>query len=131
MPGRRRSRVPSNVGTMDDVYGAMSEGELQAHVVRGLEARGWLTWHIVDSRLVAAGLPDTLALHADYPVLLCWEHKRANTHPTARQADVLWLLEHVAGVDARVVRPRDLGPLLAAIDSADPIAALSAIEKGV
>jgi hypothetical protein len=123
-------------GTLIEVYGAMSEGELLRHVRESLEDRGFreptgAVWHVVDSRLVAAGLPDIIAYSDSLPAMvLLWELKTGKGRLRAAQARALAHLRTVPGIDARIVRPADLPWLLAALDSADPIAALAAVPEG-
>lgn len=116
--------------SLDEVYGTMSEHELLRHVREGLDDRGFVVWHVVDSRLVAAGLPDIIAYHAGLPgLVLLWELKTGTGRLRAAQARALAHLRTVPGIDARVVRPADLPWLLAALDAADPIAALAAVAE--
>lgn len=119
------------LSSMDEVWGAMSERELQRHVTEGLEDRGFVVWHVVDPHLIRAGLPDVIAYSAGLPELaLAWELKTGHGRLRAAQARALAHLRTVPGIDARVVRPGDLPWLLAALDSPDPIAALAAVPEG-
>lgn len=124
------------MSTMDEVWGAMSERELERHVREGLEDRGFkapagVVWHVVDSRLMEAGLPDIIAYADRLPgLLLLWELKTGKGRVSAAQARARAHLRTVTGVDARIVRPADLPWLLAALDSDDPIAALAAVPEG-
>jgi hypothetical protein len=118
-------------GTLIEVYGAMSERELTRHVRESLEDRGFVIWHVVDSRLVASGLPDIIAYSASLPAMvLLWELKTGRGRLRAAQARALAHLRTVPGIDARIVRPADLPWLLAALDSDDPIGALAAVPEG-
>lgn len=107
-PGRPEPSYAANPAR-DAILAAMPErGEFHGHVVNGLKARGWTVWHVVDSRLMAAGLPDILAIHPQRPgVLLAWELKRQSRYPTKIQSAVIAHLATVPGVDARIVRPLD------------------------
>jgi hypothetical protein len=88
---------------------ALSEREFQALVVDGLKDRGYWVWHVVDSRLMAAGLPDLLFYHPERPgVLFAWELKRQRGGVVStEQATALDHLRTVPGIDARIVRPAD------------------------
>jgi len=117
--------------SLDEVYGTMSERELERHVREALEDRGFVVWHVVDSRMLAAGMPDVMAYGAGLPeMVLLWELKTGSGRLRAAQARALDHLRRVPGLDARVVRPADLPWLLAALDSDDPMAALAAVEEG-
>jgi hypothetical protein len=87
----------------------MSEREFQAHVVAGLEHRGYIVWHVTDSRLMRAGLPDILAYHPKRPGhLLVWELKRERGGVvTTEQRAAIEHFRTMDGIDARVVRPSD------------------------
>ncbi|HEX6786974.1 MAG TPA: hypothetical protein VF076_07235 [Acidimicrobiales bacterium] len=117
--------------TIDEVWGAMSERELLRHAREGLDDRGFVVWHVVDSRLLAAGLPDVIAYAPSLPgLLLLWELKTGRGRLRAAQTRALAHLRSVPGVDARIVRPADLPWLLAALDGDDPIAALASVPDG-
>src|SRR5262245_63097627 len=104
------------MSSLDEVYGAMSERELQRHVREGLDDRGFVVWHVVDSALIAAGLPDIIAYSAGLPELvLMWELKTGRGRLRAAQARALDHLRTVPGLDARIVRPSGLPWLLAAL----------------
>ncbi len=92
------------------ILDAMSEAEFQRLVVAGLKQRGYLVWHVVDARLMAAGLPDVIAAHPTRVPrrLLMWELKRAKGgRVSPEQKAALAALSDVFGVDARVLRPAD------------------------
>ena len=85
---------------------SLSERELLGAVLTGLRQRGYLVWHVTDSRLMRAGLPDVIAARAGSPLLL-WELKRADGRLRLAQRTALETLAAVTGVDVRVVRPSD------------------------
>ena len=89
------------------VFEAMPEAEFQAHVTAGLEQRGWVVWHVPDSRRMRPGMPDTWAYHPARPgVLLVLELKRERGgRVTDDQRQAVEHLQTVPGVDALVIRP--------------------------
>lgn len=112
LQGHRTTKTAQNhVSDAQDplraVWGAMSEREFQAHVVRSLRRRGWLVFVVPDMRKTLAGLPDLLCLHAGRDVMLAWELKREGGKPTPIQRAILTILDGIPGVDARIVRPSD------------------------
>jgi hypothetical protein len=88
------------------VLGAMSEREFQRAVVEGLEQRGYVVFHVVDSRLMRAGLPDIIAIKPG--LVLLWELKREHGgRIRPEQQRVIDCLPAGSTVDARIVRPSD------------------------
>ena len=85
---------------------SLSERELQAAVVDGLQQRGYRVWHVVDARLMAAGLPDIVAVRAGSPLLL-WELKSSTGRVRPAQRTALDTLAAASGSDVRLVRPAD------------------------
>lgn len=84
----------------------MPEHELLDCVTTGLRQRGYVVWHVADSRLMAAGLPDIVAIKPGCPLLL-WELKTATGRLRPCQRSTLAALARATGVDVRVVRPSD------------------------
>lgn len=84
----------------------LSERELLDAVLDGLKQRGFICWHIHDSRLVRAGLPDVIAARPGSPLLL-WELKTSTGRVRPAQRTALEALAAAAGVDVRIVRPGD------------------------
>lgn len=114
------------------VLDAMPEATFQReHVVGGLRARRWIVWTVPRMHMTSAGLPDVLAWHPRWPgLLIAWELKRSDGREKPSQSRALAHLRTVPGVDARVVRPRDWPALRDALDSADVLAALRALQEG-
>jgi hypothetical protein len=90
----------------NELLDAMSEAELQDAVLTGLKQRGYVCWHVQDSRLMAAGLPDIIAIRPGRELLL-WELKTATGRVRPAQASALHALGQAVGVDVRIVRPSD------------------------
>lgn len=84
----------------------MPEAELLDCVLTGLRQRGFICWHVVDSRLMSAGLPDVIAVKLGGP-LLCWELKSSTGRVRPAQRRALDAFASATGVDARVIRPAD------------------------
>lgn len=105
---------------------AMSEHQFQSVVVEMARVNGWLVWYQPDwvYRLVAgsmqrrrvardwpdAGFPDVWLVHPDDGRFLVLECKREGG--ALREPQRRWLAAlQAAGIDARMVRPRDLDDL--------------------
>lgn len=85
---------------------AMPEAELLDCVLTGLKQRGYICWHVVDSRLMSAGLPDIVAIRLGGPLLM-WELKTSTGRLRPPQRRALEALASATSIDARVVRPAD------------------------
>lgn len=85
---------------------AMTERQLQDVLIDFARMRRWLVFHDLDSRRNAAGFPDLVATRDG--VLLMWELKTSKGRTSFAQKAWLAALSRVPGVDARVIRPRDL-----------------------
>jgi hypothetical protein len=108
MPKMARWRLQERLnptGTSKDpsVFAALTEKAFQAMVVAGLRQRGWLVWHVVDSRLMRAGLPDIVAIKPGR--VLLWELKTEEGRVRPEQQGVIDALPPGSTVDARIVRP--------------------------
>lgn len=91
-----------------------------------VDALRWSGWHVHHDRRSDAGLtqgdpglPDIVAVD-QAGRMLAWETKSTIGRTTAEQRGWLDRLERVPGVDARIVRPADLGQALALITSTPP-----------
>lgn len=109
-------------GALAFVYDAMSETEFERHVEEALTARGYLWWHVPDSRRMNPGLPDIIALgpmHGRGPIrLLFFELKRQKGgRRRPKQREVIAYLQQVATVDARFVTPADWQAITDALDA--------------
>lgn len=114
-PERPRQHSGATPDVLEAVWYAMTEHELQGFVEDALTNRGYIWWHVVDPRLMRAGLPDIIAVHPTREPrrVLFWELKTMRGKVTDKQADALRALRRdIPGVDARLVRPSDLTALL-------------------
>ena len=84
---------------------AVTEAELQASVLDMSQLRGWLSYHVYDSRRSAAGFPDLVLVRGDRLVFA--ELKRERGRVTTEQRHWLDALGEVTRVDARLWRPSD------------------------
>jgi hypothetical protein len=84
---------------------AVTEADLQANVVALAGHRGWLSFHVFDSRRSAAGFPDLVLVRGDR--LLFAELKRERGYPTPDQRRWLAALGEVRTVAAQLWRPSD------------------------
>lgn len=98
------------------VLAGMSERRFQAVIVSALRFRGWTVWTVPNMRLTTAGLPDILAVHEGWPMLLAWEIKTVVGRATVKQRAALAALGAVPGIDARIVRPSTWPALRDALD---------------
>ncbi len=89
--------------------GPMPEYHLQEMLEKQAKALGYLYFHDRSARLNKPGFPDLHILgYGRYWVL---ELKREGEKPTAIQRD--WIDRYrEAGIDARVIRPVDLEPMI-------------------
>jgi len=87
----------------------LTEAGLVEHIRALAKRGGFLCYHTHDSRKSEPGFPDLVMTNGRR--LLCWEVKTSTGKLTVAQARWLALLERVPGVDARVVRPQDLGAI--------------------
>lgn len=85
----------------------LAEAGLLEHIRALARRHGYLVYHTHDARRSEPGFPDLLMTNGRR--LLCWEVKTSTGKLTEAQARWLALLGSVPGVDARVVRPQDLG----------------------
>jgi hypothetical protein len=98
--------APAALDTRATLLDAMPEADLQEAVIAGLRQRGYIVWHVTDSRLMSAGLPDVVAVRLGGPLLL-WELKTSTGRVRPAQKTALDALSSVMSVDVRVVRPGD------------------------
>jgi Holliday junction resolvase len=76
----------------DALANAMTEKQLQTHVMNALKKLGWRTYHTFDSRKSAAGFPDIIALRGDRGLAI---ELKAENHRTKRermQEQLAWLV---------------------------------------
>ena len=85
----------------------MSEGQLQAYVVKLAKARGWMAYHTHDSRRSERGFPDLVLVHAGRKLAMFVELKSPTGRLTIPQQNWIDAMK-AAGLDARVWRPSDL-----------------------
>jgi hypothetical protein len=105
-PGTSVETSVAPTSVRDAILGALSEREFQKIVVEGLEQRGYVVFHVVDSRLMQAGLPDVIAVKPGR--VLLWELKRERGgRIRPQQQQVIDCLPAGSTVDARIVRPSD------------------------
>ena len=86
---------------------AMTEKQLQAHIVAAAAQLGYLCYHTFDSRKSGFGFPDLIIVDCAQGRVLALECKRQGKLPTAAQIAWLEALGAVAGISARVVYPAD------------------------
>lgn len=89
---------------------AMTERELQDAVLTGLRQRGYVCWHVTDSRLMSSGLPDLIAIKPGRDLIL-WELKTSTGRVRPAQRTALHALAAATGIDVQIVRPRDWAAL--------------------
>jgi hypothetical protein len=82
---------------------AVTEAELQSSVLDLAGHRGWLSYHVFDSRRSAAGFPDLTLVRGDR--LIFAELKREGRHPTPAQRAWLAALGTVTAVESHLWRP--------------------------
>ncbi len=97
------------------IWAAMSEREFQTHVEQALRDRGWMVFHVRDSRLMAAGLPDVLAVAPGRRMLLYELKRERRFRIRPAQAAVIAALAGNPGVDARIIRPSEWDAVLAGL----------------
>jgi hypothetical protein len=98
---------------------SLTERQFQAMLVEGLRQRGWTVWTVPNMRLTTAGLPDVLAIHPGWDLLLAWELKTESGRVTPAQRESLRILDRIPGIYARVVRPSQWPGLRDWIDSVE------------
>src|SRR5262252_9371532 len=114
---RRQGRAPTSAAAaaQQQADAVLAEAGLLEHL-RALARRyGWLCYHTHDSRKSDAGFPDLVlcrppSVHGPGRLLFL-ECKTSTGKVTEAQARWLALLGRVPGVEARVVRPQDLGAI--------------------
>lgn len=116
MARQRPAQARTAPSAADLVLGAMPEAAFQREVMEALKRRGWAAYHVPDSRRMAAGLPDVLAIHPGIPRLIALELKGKRTPITDTQRLVIEIMGRVPGVYARIVRPADWPAVLEEID---------------
>ncbi len=121
---RRRKRATDTPLTAQGALWAflaatMTERQFQRIVEDSLRQRGYLVWHVADSRLMSAGLPDVIAVHPTRAPrrVIFWELKSQVGRVKPEQKAALAALEDVYGVDARVLRPSDWPAELESLDA--------------
>lgn len=113
MAARTATKRPAPVS---EAILSLSEREFQSYVLEALHRRGWLTFVIPDMRRTNAGWPDVVAIHTGRPVLLAWELKAEKTRVTPIQRAVITVMQSIAGVDARIIRPSHWPAVLQDLD---------------
>lgn len=112
--GQPAAKPPKSVSP---VLRSLTEAEFQKEVVASLEGRGWIVWHVPDSRRMKRGLPDLLCIHPMKPgLLLAYEIKPVRGRVRPEQTVALACLSTVKRVDARIVRPEDWAEILRGLD---------------
>jgi hypothetical protein len=103
------SRTVESVDGKDALLNSLSERAFQKLVIQALQARGYLVWHVPDSRLMAAGLPDLICVHPTRLPrrVLFFELKTATGRVSRKQREAIVALSDVYGVWADVIRPSD------------------------
>jgi len=99
----------------DQGTAVLAEAGLLEHIRALARRHGWLCYHTHDSRKSDAGFPDLVlcrppSVHGPGRLLFL-ECKTSTGQVTEAQARWLALLGRVPGVEARVVRPQDLGAI--------------------
>ena|SRR5262252_2043419 len=87
----------------------LAEAGLLEHIRALARRSGWLCYHTHDSRRSEAGFPDLVLTNGQRVLFL--ECKTSTGKLTPEQARWLALLAHSTQIDARVVRPQDLGAI--------------------
>lgn len=93
----------------------ISEKDLQQTIVDAARRLGWAVYHTHDSRKSTPGFPDLVMLRGER--CLVFELKTARGRVKPEQTTWLELFNN-AGINARIVRPKDLDDVLAELQEA-------------
>jgi len=114
---RRQGQLPTSADAV------LAEAGLLEHLRALARRAGWLCFHTHDSRRSEPGFPDLVLCrppNAHGPGrLLFLECKSSTGKLTAEQATWLSVLAQVPGIQARVVRPQDVGAIEAWLQGTD------------
>lgn len=85
---------------------AMTEKELQRHVMNTLKQLGWRTYHTFDSRQSVAGFPDIIALRGERGFAIELKREKHNTKKERLLEQLAWLASfEQAGFDTAMWTP--------------------------